>query len=181
MAKWIPGLKCIVIDNSSTTRDIEKLYRLCRCSSPCVAVVTYDHVRRRCSELSFPSWSVVFLDEGHRIRNPDAEVTVSCKKLQCSRRFILSGSPIQNSLTELWSLMDFVYPGDSRFVDIPRISPVLTLDLQVNSALYQFSKISSSRPFVWAAFQTQPRDSFTSPTLAQSRSETLFASTCCGE
>jgi DNA excision repair protein ERCC-6 len=80
-----------------------------------VVVVTYEQVRRRCSELSFPSWGVIFLDEGHRIRNPDAEVTVSCKKLKCPRRFILSGSPIQNSLTELWSLMDFVYPGSVFF------------------------------------------------------------------
>jgi DNA excision repair protein ERCC-6 len=111
LAKWMPKLKRIVIEAASTSKDIEKLYKICRAGTPCAVVITYDQVRRRCAEMSFLSWAVVFLDEGHRIRNPDAEVTVSCKKLQCSRRFILSGSPIQNSLTELWSLMDFVYPG----------------------------------------------------------------------
>ncbi len=111
MAKWAPPLKRVVIDSSSSAKDIEKMYKLCRCNTPCVVFVTYEQVRRRSSEFSFPTWGVIFLDEGHRIRNPDADVTVSCKKLQGARRFILSGSPIQNSLTELWSLMDFVYPG----------------------------------------------------------------------
>jgi DNA excision repair protein ERCC-6 len=111
MAKWAPPLKRIVIDSSSSAKDIEKMYKLCRCNTPCVVFITYEQVRRRSSEFSFPTWGVIFLDEGHRIRNPDADVTVCCKKLQGARRFILSGSPIQNSLTELWSLMDFVYPG----------------------------------------------------------------------
>jgi SNF2 family DNA or RNA helicase len=112
----VPPLKRIVIEASSTTKDIEKLYKLCRAGTPCAVVVTYEQIRRRCSELSFPLWGLIFLDEGHRIRNPDADITVSCKKLKCPRRFILSGSPIQNSLTELWSLMDFVYPGMLRNV-----------------------------------------------------------------
>jgi len=74
LAKWVPPLKCVVVQPSSTARDIEKLYKLCRTGAACVVVVTYEQIRRRCAELSFPTWSIVFLDEGHRIRNPDAEV-----------------------------------------------------------------------------------------------------------
>ena len=51
------------------------------------------------------------LDEGHKIRNPEADITLACKKFATPRRIILSGTPIQNSLTELWSLFDFIYPG----------------------------------------------------------------------
>ena len=57
------------------------------------------------------SWGCVVLDEGHKIRNPDAEVTWVTKSLRTNHRIICSGSPIQNSLVELWSLFDFVAPG----------------------------------------------------------------------
>jgi SNF2 family DNA or RNA helicase len=46
-----------------------------------------------------------------QIRNPDAEITLVAKRLKTHHRIILSGSPIQNSLRELWSLFDFIYPG----------------------------------------------------------------------
>ena len=51
------------------------------------------------------------LDEGHKIRNPHAEITQVCKQFNTAHRLILSGAPIQNKLTELWSLFDFVFPG----------------------------------------------------------------------
>ena len=42
-----------------------------------------------------PNTSPVFLDEGHKIRNPDADITIVCKQLRTVHRIILSGSPIQ--------------------------------------------------------------------------------------
>jgi len=51
------------------------------------------------------------LDEGHRIRNPDAAITLVCKQLLSIHRVILTGAPIQNNLVELWSLFDFIFPG----------------------------------------------------------------------
>jgi DNA excision repair protein ERCC-6 len=56
-------------------------------------------------------WHYVILDEGHIIRNPDAKVTLACKRLKTHHRIILSGTPIQNRLKELWSLFDFIFPG----------------------------------------------------------------------
>lgn len=50
-------------------------------------------------------------DEGHKIRNPDAQATLVVKQFRTCHRFILSGSPMQNNLKELWSLFDFVFPG----------------------------------------------------------------------
>ncbi|XP_062507872.1 DNA excision repair protein ERCC-6-like isoform X2 [Corticium candelabrum] len=50
-------------------------------------------------------------DEGHIIRNPDSEITLACKQFRTPHRLILSGSPIQNNLRELWSLFDFIFPG----------------------------------------------------------------------
>ena len=56
-------------------------------------------------------WDMVVLDEGQRIRNPASKTTKELKRLKTPHRVLLSGTPIQNSLLELWSLYDFVFPG----------------------------------------------------------------------
>ncbi|CAI5738946.1 unnamed protein product [Peronospora destructor] len=76
-----------------------------------VIISTYENVRQYQSLFLTREWDYVVLDEGHRIRNPDAETTLACKQLRTIHRIILSGTPIQNRLRELWSLFDFVYPG----------------------------------------------------------------------
>ena len=74
-------------------------------------VTTYDNVRLADKPLLNYPWSYAILDEGQKIRNPDAEVTLKCKSLRTVNRLLLSGTPIQNNLRELWSLFDFVFPG----------------------------------------------------------------------
>ncbi|KAJ1972952.1 DNA repair protein rhp26, partial [Dimargaris verticillata] len=76
-----------------------------------VLVTTYAGMRLYRQKLLSKRWGYVVLDEGHQIRNPDAEITLVCKQVKTSHRIILSGTPIQNNLTELWSLFDFVFPG----------------------------------------------------------------------
>lgn len=56
-------------------------------------------------------YSALFLDEGHRIRNAETAIARTCKQLSASMRVVLSGTPMQNNLLELWSLFDFCFPG----------------------------------------------------------------------
>lgn len=87
-------------------------------------------------------WSAVCLDEGQKIRNPEADVTLACKRLPCAHRLILSGTPIQNSLKELWSLFDFVFPG----------AAVLSCDLiQKPSRVLYFFEVEVDGVFVCGA------------------------------
>ncbi|KAK3028132.1 hypothetical protein RJ639_038993 [Escallonia herrerae] len=74
-------------------------------------ITTYEQLRLLGEKLLDIEWGYAVLDEGHRIRNPNAEVTLVCKQLQTIHRIIMTGAPIQNKLTELWSLFDFVFPG----------------------------------------------------------------------
>ncbi|CAO2826600.1 unnamed protein product [Amaranthus hypochondriacus] len=74
-------------------------------------ITTYEQLRILGEKLLDFEWGYAVLDEGHRIRNPNAEVTIACKQLQTVHRIIMTGSPIQNKLSELWSLFDFVFPG----------------------------------------------------------------------
>lgn len=76
-----------------------------------VIITTYEGLRNYRSDILPVNWAYAILDEGHKIRNPDADITITAKQLRTSHRIILSGTPIQNNLIELWSLYDFVFPG----------------------------------------------------------------------
>ncbi|KAI5802729.1 SNF2 family N-terminal domain-containing protein [Pyronema domesticum] len=76
-----------------------------------VLLTTYEGLATYEKILLQKEWGYAILDEGHKIRNPDAQVSLNCKRLKTPHRIILSGTPIQNNLVELWSIFDFVYPG----------------------------------------------------------------------
>jgi DNA excision repair protein ERCC-6 len=75
-----------------------------------VLVTTYSGLQTYASLLIPVEWGGAILDEGHKIRNPNTGITICCKELRTPHRLILSGTPMQNNLTELWSLFDFVFP-----------------------------------------------------------------------
>ncbi|VDK79490.1 unnamed protein product [Litomosoides sigmodontis] len=77
-----------------------------------ILLTSYGTFAKNRKHLVDKIWHYVILDEGHKIRNPEAQViTLAVKEVRTPHRLILSGSPLQNSLRELWSLVDFVYPG----------------------------------------------------------------------
>jgi DNA excision repair protein ERCC-6 len=75
-----------------------------------VLITTYGGLQTYGDILIPIRWAYAVLDEGHKIRNPNAAITVCCKELQTPNRIILSGTPMQNNLLELWSLFDFIFP-----------------------------------------------------------------------
>ncbi|PYH49874.1 DNA-dependent ATPase RAD26 [Aspergillus saccharolyticus JOP 1030-1] len=75
-----------------------------------VLVTTYSGLQTYASLVIPIEWGCAVLDEGHKIRNPNTSITIHCKELRTPHRIILSGTPMQNNLTELWSLFDFVFP-----------------------------------------------------------------------
>lgn len=76
-----------------------------------VVVTSYDVSRNDNDVLSTINWNYCVLDEGHLIKNPKAKITLAVKRLMSNHRLILSGTPIQNNVLELWSLFDFLMPG----------------------------------------------------------------------
>lgn len=76
-----------------------------------VIITTYAGLQSNSKLLLAEEYDYVILDEGHKIRNANTSVAITAKKLKCANRVILSGTPIQNNLNELWSLFDFIYPG----------------------------------------------------------------------
>jgi hypothetical protein len=76
-----------------------------------ILIVPYETLRTRQELFVDRDWNYVILDEGHIIRNPFTEITLTIKQFRTPNRILLTGTPIQNRLDELWSLFDFVYPG----------------------------------------------------------------------
>lgn len=75
-----------------------------------VLITTYTGLQTYADLLIPVTWEYAVLDEGHKIRNPNTAITIYCKELRTPNRIILSGTPMQNNLIELWSLFDFVFP-----------------------------------------------------------------------
>ncbi|XP_062375805.1 LOW QUALITY PROTEIN: DNA excision repair protein ERCC-6 [Sardina pilchardus] len=107
---WPPFRVAVLHETGSFTSKKEKLIPEIVASHG-VLITSYSNVRIMQETLQRHDWHYVVLDEGHKIRNPNAHVTTACKQFRTPHRIILSGSPMQNNLKELWSLFDFVFPG----------------------------------------------------------------------
>ncbi|CAI0433201.1 unnamed protein product [Linum tenue] len=76
-----------------------------------VVITSYDVIRKDIEYLGQFLWNYCILDEGHIIKNAKSKITASIKQLKAQHRLILSGTPIQNNIMDLWSLFDFLMPG----------------------------------------------------------------------
>lgn len=78
---------------------------------PCVIVASYDRVRIDGAQLARVEWGLVVLDEAQYIKNHATKTTRAVKRLRAPLRFALTGTPVENRLSELWSIFDFLMPG----------------------------------------------------------------------
>lgn len=119
----VPAIRCVIMHSISKTGSelqslseagieyvLRKIQRF-EGTQGLVVLITYEGLRGHKDSLNLIEWTGVCLDEGQKIRNPETYIAGVCKMLPSYHRIILSGTPIQNSLKELWSLFDFIYPG----------------------------------------------------------------------
>ena len=76
-----------------------------------VVVTTYGLLRRDADLLAEVEWDVVVLDEAQQIKNPAARTARAARRLTAASRVALTGTPVENRLAELWSIMEFANPG----------------------------------------------------------------------
>ena len=76
-----------------------------------VVIMSYDVLRNDIEQLGGIEWNYCILDEGHIIKNGKSKLAKAVKSIKANHRLILSGTPIQNNVLELWSLFDFLMPG----------------------------------------------------------------------
>ena len=76
-----------------------------------LVVTTYGLLRRDAELLSSIDWSVAALDEAQNIKNASSATARAARGLRASHRFALTGTPVENRLAELWSILEFANPG----------------------------------------------------------------------
>ncbi|XP_020664432.3 DNA excision repair protein ERCC-6 [Pogona vitticeps] len=108
---WWPPFRVAVLHETGSyaKKKVKLIQEIAACNG--ILITSYSYIRLLQDSIQNHDWHYVILDEGHKIRNPDAAVTLACKQFSTPHRIILSGSPMQNNLKELWSLFDFVFPG----------------------------------------------------------------------
>jgi len=74
-------------------------------------ITSYDIVRNDVEFFGSIKWNYLVLDEGHIIKNTKTKTAMAIRQLVASHRIILTGTPIQNGVIELWALFDFLMPG----------------------------------------------------------------------
>lgn len=120
--QWWPAMRVVILhstgsgikdkssdENGQSNRGKELTDEVFRTGH--IICTTYQGLTQGYEFLLSRDWSYVVLDEGHKIKNPDINLTLACKSLRTSHRLMLTGTPIQNNMVELWSVFDFVYPG----------------------------------------------------------------------
>ncbi|MEK6230843.1 MAG: DEAD/DEAH box helicase [Luteolibacter sp.] len=103
--KFAPGLSVLVLNGA----DRKKYYRSIPHAD--LVITSFALLQRDIAKLSEVKFHIVALDEAQYIKNPRAKVSQAACKLVARHRLCLSGTPIENHLGELWSLMHFLIPG----------------------------------------------------------------------
>ena len=114
-AKFAPELEAVAIEGPARAETLEKS------SAADLLVTSYALLRLDIDLYRERNFKVVILDEAQNIKNPEAQVSRAAFQLKAEHRFALTGTPMENSVTDLWSIMNFVLPGylgdRSRFAD----------------------------------------------------------------
>ncbi len=76
-----------------------------------ILVLNYAQLRVCGEELNEIKWLTIILDEGQQIKNPDSKAAKCARELDSRNRLVLTGTPIENRLLDMWSLMAFAMPG----------------------------------------------------------------------
>jgi SNF2 family DNA or RNA helicase len=104
--RFTPGLKVLVLESGAARHNLRK-----QIPQNDIIVTNYALLRRDLEELQKFAFRAVILDEAQFIKNPGAQVTQSVKQLKCEHKLALTGTPLENRLLDLWSIVDFIQPG----------------------------------------------------------------------
>ena len=104
--RFTPHLKVLVLESGAARHNLRK-----QIPQHDLIVTNYALLRRDLEELQKFAFRAAILDEAQFIKNPGAQVTHSVKQLKSEHRLALTGTPLENRLLDLWSIVDFIQPG----------------------------------------------------------------------
>lgn len=103
--RFTPSMKVLVLESGAARHNLRK-----QIPQHDIIVTNYALLRRDLDELQKFAFRAAILDEAQFIKNPGAQVTHSVKQLKSEHRLALTGTPLENRLMDLWSIVDFIQP-----------------------------------------------------------------------
>ncbi|CAJ2514211.1 Uu.00g023300.m01.CDS01 [Anthostomella pinea] len=152
--KWTPSIPFVLYHGTPPERQqifrdkIMRNYQKGRPSQRFPVVVTsYEMVLRDHAALSKIDWAFIVVDEGHRMKNADAKLFRELQQFKSATRLLITGTPLQNNLKELWSLLHFLMP--ETFLDWEAFEVWFDFsDLQDEEGTHQFIEDKSNQDLV---------------------------------
>ncbi|EEQ39611.1 hypothetical protein CLUG_03739 [Clavispora lusitaniae ATCC 42720] len=118
-AKWTPEVRVVVLQGDKDERQHLIQNKLLSCDFD-VVVASYEIVIREKSTFKKFAWQYIVIDEAHRIKNEESMLSQIIRLFHSRNRLLITGTPLQNNLHELWALLNFILPdvfGDSDAFD----------------------------------------------------------------
>ncbi|KAB0801325.1 hypothetical protein PPYR_05679 [Photinus pyralis] len=114
-SQWAPEMNIVTYLGDITSRNIIRQYEWCYDSSKRLKfnaiLTTYEIVLKDKAFLGSLSWAVLLVDEAHRLKNDDSLLYKALMDFDTNHRLLITGTPLQNSLKELWALLHFIMPN----------------------------------------------------------------------
>ncbi|KAF1808678.1 putative SNF2 family helicase/ATPase [Eremomyces bilateralis CBS 781.70] len=117
--RWIPEINVLVLQGAKDERAqliserlIDEKFDVC--------VTSYEMILREKSHLKKFAWEYIIIDEAHRIKNEESSLAQIIRLFNSRNRLLITGTPLQNNLHELWALLNFLLPdvfGDAEAFD----------------------------------------------------------------
>ncbi|KAJ8953271.1 hypothetical protein NQ318_015853 [Aromia moschata] len=117
-AQWAPDMNFVTYLGDVQSRDSIRQYEWCYEGSKRLKfnaiLTTYEIVLKDKAFLGSLSWAVLLVDEAHRLKNDDSLLYKALMEFDTNHRLLITGTPLQNSLKELWALLHFIMPQKIR-------------------------------------------------------------------
>ena len=109
LKKWLPSFRCVyyVGDREARLKEWQAHVESLQFN---VMVTTYDYCMRDRAKLSRVQWQYMVIDEAHRMKDRESKLSRDISGFRTMRRLLLTGTPLQNDISELWSLLNLLLP-----------------------------------------------------------------------
>ncbi|MDL2060176.1 DEAD/DEAH box helicase [Mesosutterella sp. AGMB02718] len=105
LGRFAPGLRCVMLGAGNREKTVREA------GAGDVLLTTYGLLASESDLFAGRAWRTAVLDEAHMIRNRGTKTAQAAQRLDAAFRLILTGTPVQNNLSEIWSLFEFINPG----------------------------------------------------------------------
>ena len=108
--RFTPTLRCLIAHPSAMTQERLRALDAEGLAGTDLVITSYGTLMRQPNLLAM-RWCLAVADEAQALKNPSAKQTKAVKQLQADARIALTGTPVENRLSDLWSIFDFTHPG----------------------------------------------------------------------